>query len=112
MPPENEAGNNVSLVGEQVTITDNWSAQSTVGIASLVVVFYDNGKEIGSTLAGPQNGGQDAATDLYPYPVYLTFRQSQTWTLAAGWQGTATSCVIAKVTSSPQVPQNRLGTSS
>ena len=65
---------------------------------------------MGSVAAGPQEGGQDAVTDMYPYPAYLTFQQSQTWTLAAGWKGTATSCTVVQLTSSPQVPKGQLGT--
>ena len=92
--------------GEQVTFTDYWWKQTAVEVTSFVVVFYDNGTEVGSAAAGPQSGGQDAVTDLYPYPVYMTDQQSQTWTLAAGWTGTATSCRVVEVTSSPQVPQD------
>ena len=97
--------------GERITVTDNWSAQPALGIATIVVVIYDNGTEVGSVVAGPQQGGQDAARDLDPYPVYLTFGQTQIWTLAAGWQGNATSCTVPTITSSPQVPLGQLGTS-
>jgi hypothetical protein len=58
-----------------------------------------------------QQGVQDAATDLYPYPVILTFGQSQTWTLAAGWSGKATSCTVVRFVSSPHVPAGHFGTS-
>jgi hypothetical protein len=109
MPTQNEAGKSVTQVGEQVTVTDNWSQESAVEVTGLVVVFYDHAKEVGSVAAGAQEGTQNAATDLYPYPVYLTFQQSQTWTLAAGWTGSASRCTVVKVTSSPQVPQSQLG---
>lgn len=94
---------------EQITVTDNWAAQAAVGITQLVVVIYHYGSEVGSVVAGPQEGGQDAVSDLDPYPVYLTFGQSQTWTLEAGWHGTATSCTVPRITSSPQVPSDELG---
>ena len=66
---------------------------------------------MGSVLAGPQQGGQDAATDLYPYPVILTFGQSQTWTVAAGPSGKATSCTLVRFVSSPHVTAGHFGAS-
>jgi hypothetical protein len=110
MPTENEAGRTVSSAGEQVTVTDNWPSQTSVEVENFAVVFYNDGTEVGSILAGPQQGGQNAVTDLFPYPVYLTFGQSQTWTLAAGWTGVATSCRVVQFTSSPTVPLGHFGT--
>jgi hypothetical protein len=103
-------GTTQTLSGEQISIADNWSDASAVEIKSLVIVIYDGSKEVSSIVAGAQNGGQDAATDLNPYPVYLTFSQTQTWTLEAGWTGTASSCTVVRMSSSPQVPNGQFGT--
>ena len=111
LPTQNVAGSVVDEVGEQVTISDNWQDVQSLSVSDFAIVFYDHGVEVGSVLAGPQQGGQDAATDLYPYPVFLTFGQSQTWTLAAGWSGKATSCAVVRFVSSPGVPAGHFGTS-
>jgi hypothetical protein len=108
--PSEIGGKGAIQTGEQISVSDNWPEKKSVEITGLVVVFYDNGTEVGSVDAGAQNGGQNATNDLYPYPVYLTNSQSQTWTLEAGWQGTASSCTVVKVVSSPQVPQDQVGT--
>lgn len=111
LPTQNVAGSVVNEVGEQVTITDNWQDAQSLSVSDFAIVFYNHGVEVGSVLAGPQQGGQNAATDLFPYPVFLTFGQSQTWTLAAGWSGKATSCAVVRFSSSPRVPAGHFGTS-
>jgi hypothetical protein len=110
MPTQNVAGSVVDEVGEQVTISDNWPNVQSLSVTDFAIVFYNQGVEVGSVLAGPQQGSQDASTDLYPYPVYLTFGQSQTWTLAAGWSGKATICVVVRFVSSPRVPAGHFAT--
>jgi hypothetical protein len=110
IPSEITGREGITTAGEQVTVTDNWPEQSAVEVMGFVVVFYNAyGTEVGSVAAGPQEGFQNATTDMYPYPVYLTFEQAQTWTLEAGWTGVAASCTVVKLTSSPQVPQGQLG---
>jgi hypothetical protein len=117
-PTEDGDGPNEQFAGEQVTVTDNWSAETSVEVSKLAVVFYDNGREVGSVSA-IANGGEESRSGasayvnaLDPSPVFLTFRQSQSWTLPAGWTGTANSCRVVQVTSSPQVPQDQLGLAS
>ncbi len=96
-------------------MTDNWPEETVVEVISLVVVFYDHGTEVGSILAseygdtGTASGASAYVNALDPAPVYLTFEQSQTWTLPAGWTGMANSCTVVALTSSPQVPQDQLG---
>lgn len=109
-PTGNGNGTTQMLSGEQVSVADNWSNPPAVEIKSLVIVIYDGNTEVSSVVAGPQNGGQSAATDLTPYPVYLTFSQSQTWTLEAGWTGTASNCTVVRLSTSPQVPRGQFGT--
>jgi hypothetical protein len=103
-------GTTERLSGEQITVSDNWSNRPAVEIKSLVIVIYHGDTEVSSLVAGAQNGGQDAATDLNPYPVFLTFSQSQIWTLEAGWTGTASSCTVVRMSTSPQVPSSQFGT--
>ena len=109
-PTGNGDGTTEMLSGEQITVADNWSNPSAVEIKSLVIVIYNGNTEVSSLVAGPQSGFQDPRTNLYPYPVYLTFSQSQTWTLQAGWTGTASSCTVVKMSSSPEVPRGQFGT--
>jgi hypothetical protein len=101
---ENEDGDapNSLQAGERVTVEDNWGDQQVVEITGFVVVFYENGTEVGSVAVGPQEGFWSWPSNIDP--VYLTYQQSQTWTLVAGWTGTANSCTVVKVTSTPQVP--------
>lgn len=116
-PTEDGNGPKEPFAGEQITVTDNWPAKSTVEVVNFVVVFYDNATEVGSVLASESgnrastSGASAYVNAIYPSPVYLTPEQSQTWTLPAGWTGTATSCTVVKLTSSPQVPQDQLGQS-
>ena len=101
---ENEDGNapNSMQAGERVTVEDNWGDQRVVEITGFVVVFYDNGTEVGSVSVGPQEGFWSWPSNIDS--VYLTYGQSQTWTLVAGWTGTANRCTVVAVTSTPQVP--------
>ncbi|HXZ83046.1 MAG TPA: hypothetical protein VED84_04770, partial [Acidimicrobiales bacterium] len=114
-PTEDGNGPDEPFAGERITVTDNWPAEAVVEVMSLVVVFYDDGTEVGSVLAseygntGSASGASAYVNALDPSPVYLTFEQSQTWTLPAGWTGIATNCKIVTLTSSPQVPQGQLG---
>lgn len=93
--------------GEKITVSDNWPTESTVEVMSLVVVFYDNGTEVGSILAS--HNGTTYVNGLEPSPIYLTFGQSRTWTLLAGWTGSANSCTVVKLNTSPQVPRDQVG---
>lgn len=114
-PTEDGNGPDLKYAGEKITVSDNWYAKTTVAVASLVAVFYDNGTEVGSVLASA-NGNTESTSGasayvnaLNPAPVYLTFSQSQSWILPAGWTGSATSCDVVKLTTSPQVPQDQFG---
>jgi hypothetical protein len=114
-PTEDGDGPNELFAGERISVTDNWSQKTTVEVKSLVAVFYDNGKEVGSLLANgtgdteSTSGASAFVNALNPSPVYLTLKQSQTWTLPADWTGLANRCDVIRITSSPQVPQDRLG---
>ncbi len=93
--------------GEKLTVSDNWPTESTVEVTSLVVVFYNNGKEVSSILAS--KNGTTYADGLGPSATYLTLGQSQSWTLLAGWTGSANSCAVVKLNTSPQAPQDQIG---
>ena len=116
-PTEDGNGPNQSFAGEQVTLADHWIGKRVVEVSSLVVVFYDGTKEVGSINAsangtqGSPSGASAYENALSPAPVHLTYQQSQTWTLPAGWTGTATNCTVVGLTSSPQVPQDQVGQS-
>jgi hypothetical protein len=103
---ENEDGDapNSLQAGERVRVLDDEPALADVQVSGFVLVFYNDGTEVGSIAAGPQNGTPDPTTDIDP--VYLTYQQSNSWTLVAGWTGTANHCAVVGVTSSPQVPQD------
>jgi hypothetical protein len=110
-PSDSGNGATQKLSGERIAVADNWSDPSAVEIKSLVIVIYDGDTEVSSLVAGPQRGGQDPETDLNPYPAYLTFSQTQTWTLRAGWTGAASSCAVVRMLTSPQVPSDQFGSS-
>ena len=116
-PTEDGNGPNEYFPGEMVEVADNWPAVNTLEIDRLVIVFYDNGTEVGSILAsqngatGSSSGASAFVNALAPSPVFLTFDQSQTWTLPAGWTGSASSCTVERLTTSPQVPQGHVGQS-
>lgn len=100
---------------ETITVTDTWAAMNTLEVTALVVVFYDNGTEVGSIQATPYgdtestSGAPAYMNALNPSPVCLTPDQSQTWTLPAGWTDNATTCTVETLTSSPPIPSGHLG---
>lgn len=114
-PTANSNGLSQQYAGEKLTVSDNWNTESAVEVMSLVVVFYDNGTEVGSILAS-QNGNTESTSGalayvnaLNPSPAYLTPGQSRTWTLPAGWTGSANSCTVVKLNTSPQAPRDQIG---
>jgi hypothetical protein len=114
-PTEDGNGPDQSFAGEVLTVMDNWNDKSDVEVVSLVVVFYDKSTEVGSILASA-NGNTESSSGasayvnaLNPSPVYLTPGQSQSWTLPAGWTGSANRCTVVKLNTSPQVPRSQIG---